>query len=48
MTSFLFCGMFIDPEVVLWPFRALCYALPLRWSLEAFMCAVFHGHARFP
>ena len=31
--AFLFCGMFVDPEDVVWPIRVFCYFLPLGWSL---------------
>jgi len=40
--AFLFCGMFIDPADVVWPFRVFCYFLPLGWSLQSYMYAVWH------
>lgn len=40
--AFLFCGMFIDPQDVIWPLRAFCYLLPLGWSLQSYMYAIWH------
>ena len=40
--AFLFCGMFVDPEDVVWPIRAFCYFLPLGWSLQSYMYSVIH------
>jgi len=40
--AFLFCGMFVDFEDVIWPLRAFCYFLPLGWSLESYMYALYH------
>ena len=31
--SFLFCGIMVAEEDVIWPFRVLCYVLPLRWGM---------------
>ena len=39
--TFLFCGMFVDPVDVIWPLRALCYLMPLGWSLESYMHAIW-------
>ena len=39
--SFLFCGMFLPIRDVIWPFRALCYVLPFRWSLPPMIHAEF-------
>ena len=39
--AFLFCGMFVRPEDVIWPFRIACYAMPLQWTMKAFVHAVF-------
>jgi len=33
-TCFLFCGAFLEPDFIIWPFRALTYVLPLRWSIQ--------------
>jgi hypothetical protein len=33
-TSFLFAGIMIPEDQVIWPFRALVYALPLNWSVR--------------
>jgi len=41
-TAFLFCGMFVDPEDVIWPIRMFCYFLPLGWTLQSYMYALFH------
>jgi ABC-type multidrug transport system ATPase subunit len=41
--AFLFCGMFVDPEDVVWPLRLFCYFLPLRWALQSYMFSVYHG-----
>ena len=40
--AFLFCGMFVDPEDVIWPIRVFCYFLPLGWSLQSYMYALYH------
>jgi len=39
--AFLFCGMFVDPEDVVWPFRLFTYVMPLLYTLKAFVHAVF-------
>ena len=41
--AFLFCGMFVDPEDVVWPLRLFCYFLPLRWSLQSYIYSIYHG-----
>ena len=41
--SFLFCGMFVDPDDVIWPLRLFCYFLPLRWSLQSYIFSIYHG-----
>ena len=41
--ALLFAGVFVDPEDVIWPLRSLCYFLPLGWSFQSFMFAIFHG-----
>ena len=40
--AFLFCGMFVDPEDVVWPIRVFCYFLPLGWSLQSYMYGLYH------
>ena len=40
--AFLFCGMFVDPEDVVWPLRLFCYFLPLRWSLQSYIYSIYH------
>lgn len=40
--AFLFCGMFVDPEDVVWPIRAFCYFLPLGWTLQSYMYGLWH------
>jgi ABC-type multidrug transport system ATPase subunit len=40
--AFLFCGMFVDPMDVVWPIRAFCYFLPLGWTLQSYMYALYH------
>lgn len=39
--AFLFCGMFVPPSDVIWPFRLFTYILPMQWTMKAFMHAVF-------
>ena len=40
--AFLFCGMFVDPEDVIWPIRTFCYFMPLGWTLQSYMYALMH------
>ena len=40
--AFLFCGMFVDPEDVVWPIRVFCYFLPLGWTLQSYMYGLWH------
>merc|ERR1719378_465438 len=35
-TAFLFAGAFLPASDVIWPFRALCYALPISWAMPVF------------
>jgi hypothetical protein len=28
--AFLFCGMFVSPDDVIWPFRLFTYIMPLQ------------------
>ena len=33
--GFLFCGMFIAPDDIQWPFKLFYYTFPLKYSLRA-------------
>ena len=33
--GFLFAGVMVPEEDVIWPFRAFCYILPFRWGLTS-------------
>eukprot|EP00965_Chrysotila_dentata_P172056 5677789-Pleurochrysis_carterae.AAC.3 len=39
-SSFLFSGMFVRIEDVIWPFRLACYATPLGWTTTSLMYVV--------
>ena len=39
--AFLFCGMFVSPDDVIWPFKLFTYIMPLLWTMKAFLHAVF-------
>merc|ERR1712113_271675 len=41
--SFLFGGIFLKPERIIWPFRAFTYVSPLRWSLGTMHYLAFRG-----
>ena len=41
--AFLFSGLFVDPGDVIWPLRIFCYCLPLGWSFQSSMFAIFHS-----
>jgi hypothetical protein len=41
--AFLFSGLFLKPDFIIWPFRALCSCLPLRWALRAMVYLEYHG-----
>jgi ABC-type multidrug transport system ATPase subunit len=41
--AFLFSGDFLNPDFIIWPFRVLCWCLPLRWSIRAMNYLEFHG-----
>merc|ERR1712232_539877 len=41
--SFLFSGLFLKPEFIIWPFRVFCYLLPLRWMLRAASYLEYNG-----
>jgi len=50
-SSFLFCGLLVRDEDVIWPLRVLCYILPLRYCLksmvyEEFIDTTFEGAER--
>jgi hypothetical protein len=32
--AFLFCGAFLKPEFIVWPFRLTTYIFPLRWAFR--------------
>merc|ERR1711871_176495 len=34
-SGFLFAGVMVPEEDVIWPFRAFCYVLPFRWGLTS-------------
>ena len=34
-TSFLFAGVLIPEDQVIWPLRVFCYILPLKWGIAA-------------
>ena len=38
---FLFCGVLIVADRVIWPFRLLTYVSPLRWAFGQFIWAAF-------
>lgn len=33
-TSFLFAGVVIPEDMVIWPFRIFCYIMPLKWGIS--------------
>lgn len=35
-SAFLFAGIMVPEEDVVWPFRVLCYTYPLRWAMTSF------------
>lgn len=41
--AFLFSGLFLKPEFIIWPFRALCSCLPLRWAIRGMNYLEYHG-----
>jgi len=41
--AFLFSGCFLKPDFIIWPFRAFCWCLPLRWMIRALVYLEFHG-----
>lgn len=40
--AFLFTGIAVPIENVLWPFRVLCYSLPYRWALTSMIFLAFY------
>jgi len=50
-SSFLFCGLMVRSEDVIWPLRAMCYVLPFRYGVssmvhEEFIDSKFEGVER--
>ena len=43
-SAFLFCGMFVAIDDVIWPLRVFCYVLPLGWGLQARRDRTDHNH----
>jgi hypothetical protein len=43
VTSFLFCGLFLQPEFVIWPFRVFNSIFPLGWTMKAMQYLDMHG-----
>lgn len=41
--SFLFCGIFLPVENIIWPFRVLSYILPYRYTFQAMGYQEFSG-----
>lgn len=35
-SAFLFCGVLVKEEDVIWPFKLFCYILPLKWGVQGF------------
>ena len=42
-SAFLFAGIMIKGEDVIWPFRLLCYILPLRWGVQGMLYIEYKG-----
>ena len=42
-SAFLFAGVMVKTEDVIWPFRLLCYVLPLRWGVQGMLYIEFSG-----
>ena len=40
--SFLFAGVMVPEKDVVWPFRSMCYILPLKYFLKSAMFTDFH------
>jgi ABC-type multidrug transport system ATPase subunit len=40
--SFVFAGMFVPEADIIWPFRALVYTMPLKYSLQSLIYLDFH------
>eukprot|EP00391_Amoebophrya_sp_Ameob2_P008139 CAMPEP_0178991084 /NCGR_PEP_ID=MMETSP0795-20121207/5323_1 /TAXON_ID=88552 /ORGANISM="Amoebophrya sp., Strain Ameob2" /LENGTH=1425 /DNA_ID=CAMNT_0020682737 /DNA_START=681 /DNA_END=4958 /DNA_ORIENTATION=+ len=45
--SFLFCGMFLDQDLVPWPFRAFTYMSPHRHAVAIFLYSDFEHEKNF-
>ncbi len=41
-TSFIFSGIFVTREDVIWPLRIFTYILPFGWGTRSFFWALFH------
>lgn len=41
--EFLFSGLLVRDEDVIWPLRAICYVLPLRYGVQAMVYSEFIG-----
>jgi len=41
--SFLFCGAFLKPEFVVWPFKLFGFLFPLRWTFASMQYLEYHG-----
>jgi ABC-type multidrug transport system ATPase subunit len=42
VTSFIFSGIFVTREDVIWPLRVFTYILPFGWGTRSFFWALFH------
>merc|ERR1712032_901942 len=42
-SAFLFAGIFLQPEFIIWPFRVFCSVSPLRWCVRSMQYLAFHG-----
>jgi len=41
--AFLFCGLNVKDDNVMWPLRALCYLMPIRYGVKSIAYAEFAG-----
>jgi len=42
-SAFLFSGIFLKPDFIIWPFRICCYIFPLGWATTGMHYAESHG-----
>lgn len=42
--AFLFCGVMLPVEDIIWPFRALTYVMPLRWAMSSISYLEYKDH----